>query len=65
MATVEAIMFIGAKPVLVDIDKKTFNIDLTELNNKINKKTKAIIPVHIFGNPIDVNEIKKIIGKKK
>ena len=65
MATVEAIMFIGAKPILVDINKKTFNIDLAQLNNKINKNTKAIIPVHIFGNPIDVNEIKKIIGKKK
>ena len=40
MATVEAIMFIGAKPVLVDIDKKTFNIDLTELKIKLTKIQK-------------------------
>ena len=51
IATAEAICYIGATPVFVDIDEKTFNMDLDATEAAITNKTKAIIPVHIFGQP--------------
>ena len=62
-ATVESILLIGATPVLVDIDPLTRNIDLTKIEEKITSKTKAIIPVHLFGLPVDMKEIRKIADK--
>ncbi len=59
-ATAECILNIGAKPVFVDIDPKFYTLDLDDLNNKITKKTKAIIPVHLFGNNSSIVEVKKI-----
>ncbi len=53
----------GAKLVLVDIDRKTYNIDPTKLERAINKKTKAIIPVHLYGNPAEMNQILAIARK--
>ena len=53
------IIQVGAKPVLVDIDKSTFNINIQNILKKINKKTKAIFIVHLFGLCVDVNLIKK------
>ncbi|MFA6551731.1 MAG: DegT/DnrJ/EryC1/StrS family aminotransferase [Patescibacteria group bacterium] len=53
----------GAKPVFVDIDEKTYNIDATKIAEKINAKTKAIIPVHLYGQPVDMEPIKKIAKK--
>lgn len=62
-ATAEAINYVGAKPVFVDVDLDTYNIDPKKIEEKINNKTKAIIAVHIFGNPCDMDEINKIAKK--
>ncbi|MDF1498756.1 MAG: DegT/DnrJ/EryC1/StrS family aminotransferase [Patescibacteria group bacterium] len=60
IATVEVIASCGANPVFVDIDPKTFNIDAKKIEEKITKKTKAIIPVHIFGQMANMDEVMKI-----
>ncbi len=59
-ATAEAIMLENAKPVFVDIDPQTFNINPHLIEKKITKRTKAIIPVHLFGQPADMDPIMKI-----
>ncbi|MCI0501439.1 MAG: aminotransferase class I/II-fold pyridoxal phosphate-dependent enzyme, partial [Epsilonproteobacteria bacterium] len=53
IATAETIAFLGAVPVFVDIDEKTYNIDPTKIEEKITSKTKAIIPVSLYGQPAD------------
>jgi len=60
IATAEVIANLGAKPVFVDIDPKTFNIDSLKIEKAITAKTKAIIPVHLFGQMADMDEIMKI-----
>jgi UDP-2-acetamido-2-deoxy-ribo-hexuluronate aminotransferase len=62
-ATVESILLVGATPVLVDIDKKTRNIDIAKIEEKITPRTKAIIPVHLFGQLVDMPAIDKIAKK--
>lgn len=62
-ATTEAILYTGAKPVFVDIEPDTFNIDPAKIAKKIRKKTKAIMPVHMFGHPADMDAIMKIADK--
>ncbi|NEP62773.1 MAG: DegT/DnrJ/EryC1/StrS family aminotransferase [Symploca sp. SIO2G7] len=57
IATAEVISVIGAKPVFVDIDATTFNLDITQIASAITDKTKAIIPVHLFGQPVDMDAI--------
>ena len=67
IATVEAIILAGAKPVLIDIDPDTFNMDASQLEGAVTSKTKAIIPVHLYGHPADmapVLEIAKTHGLK-
>ena len=59
-ATAEAIAVVGAIPVFVDIDENTFNIDPEKIESKINKRTKAILPVHIFGQMARMDEITEI-----
>ncbi len=59
-ATAEAIASIGATPVFVDIDEDTFNIDPNRIEEKITKKTKAILPVHIFGQMAQMDQITDI-----
>ena len=56
-ATVEVISLLGLTPVLVDVDPKTFNIDIPSIEKAIGPKTKAIIPVHLFGQVADMGEI--------
>ncbi len=63
IATAEAIKYVGAKPVFVDIDKKTFNITAENIEKAITSKTKAIMPVHLFGQPADLNKIKALCDK--
>ncbi len=63
IATAFAVCYTGAKPVFVDADKDTWNIDVTKIEEKITSHTKAIIPVHIFGNPCDMNAICSIAKK--
>lgn len=60
IATVDAISRNGAKPIFVDIDPETYNIDVTQIEEKITDKTKAISPVHLYGQPADMDEIIKI-----
>ena len=62
-ATAETISAVGATPVFVDVDKDTFNIDVSKIEEKITSKTKAIMPVHIFGQAADMDEI-NVIAKK-
>lgn len=63
VATIDAICYHSAKPVFVDITTKTFNLDPLKIEKAITKKTKAILPVHLYGNPADMDEI-NIIAKK-
>jgi dTDP-4-amino-4,6-dideoxygalactose transaminase len=63
IATAEAIAYCNATPVFVDVDFDTMNIDVNKIEEKITDRTKAILPVHIFGNPADMNEINKIAKK--
>lgn len=64
-ATAEAIVHQGATPVFVDIDEETYNIDPKLIEEKITPKTKAIIPVHMYGNPVDMDPLMKIAEKYK
>jgi dTDP-4-amino-4,6-dideoxygalactose transaminase len=64
-ATVDAIVRNRARPVLVDIDPDTYNIDAAKIEKKITKKTKAIIPVHLYGLPAEMGRIMKIARKHK
>ena len=63
IATAEAIKYVGAIPVFVDIDKKTFNITAENIEKAITPKTKAIMPVHLFGQPVDLAKIKALCEK--
>lgn len=65
ISTAEVIALLGAKPVFVDIDPKTFNINTSKIEEKITSKTKAIIPVHLYGQPADMDQIMKIAKKHK
>ncbi len=56
-ATVEVIYLLGLKPILVDIDPNTFNIDLTKIKEHLTDKTKAIMPVHLFGRVCQMDKI--------
>lgn len=58
-ATVEAILYTGAKPVFVDIEPDTFNLNIDQIEPKITDKTKAILPVHLFGHMADMDKISK------
>jgi len=62
-ATVEAIVYTGAKPVFVDIEPETFGIDCSKIEEKITQRTKAILPVHLFGHPSDMEQIMAIAEK--
>jgi dTDP-4-amino-4,6-dideoxygalactose transaminase len=60
IATAEMISAVGAKPVLVDIDPDTYNIDLNKIAAAITPQTKAIMPVHLFGRPVDMTALMSI-----
>ena len=59
IATAMAVSHCGAKPIFVDVDSNTWNITWEHIQTKISNKTKAIIAVHIYGNPVDISEIVK------
>ncbi len=64
-ATAEVISLVGAEPVFVDIDPVTFNLDPKLIEKAITKKTKAIMPVSLYGQPADFTEINEIAAKHK
>jgi dTDP-4-amino-4,6-dideoxygalactose transaminase len=63
IATAEAITYSGAVPVFVDVEEKTFNIDVGKIEEKITPRTKAVNPVHLFGQAADLKSIKEIAKK--
>ncbi|MEJ2725048.1 MAG: DegT/DnrJ/EryC1/StrS family aminotransferase [Deltaproteobacteria bacterium] len=63
IATTEAVSQVGARPVFVDIRPDTYNIDANKIEEVITPNTKAIIPVHIYGQPADMNGVMEIAGK--
>ena len=65
VATSWAISYVGAKPVYVDIDDQTFNIDPALIEKAITPRTKAIMPVHLYGHPFDIDPILEICRKHK
>lgn len=65
IATVEAIILAGAKPVFVDINPETYNIDTSLIEKAITDKTRAIIPVHLYGQPADMDPILELARKYK
>jgi len=64
VATCETISAVGAKPVFVDIDATTFNLDLQQVAAAITPSTKAIIPVHLFGQPVDMTALMELASAK-
>ncbi|HPX45737.1 MAG TPA: DegT/DnrJ/EryC1/StrS family aminotransferase [Bacteroidales bacterium] len=60
ISTVEVVALLGLKPIFVDVDPDTFNINVDDIKRLITKNTKAIIPVHLFGQCADMEEIMKI-----
>lgn len=65
VATAEAIAYCGATPVFVDIEPKTFNLDASKIEKSITKKTKAILPVHLYGQACKMDKIREIARKHK
>lgn len=65
VASANSILFVGAKPIFVDIDPVTYNLDPRYIEEAITKKTKAILAVHIFGQGADMDPIMKIARKHK
>ena len=64
-ASINSIISVGATPVVVDIEEDTWTIDVEKIKKKISKKTKAIMPVHIYGQPCRMDEIIQIAKLKK
>lgn len=63
VATANSILMAGATPVFVDIDEKTFNLDPKKIEKEITKKTKAILPVNLYGQPADYKALRQIADK--
>jgi len=64
IATALAISFTGARPVFLDADPVTYNIDVAKIERAITKKTKALLPVHLYGQPADMDIILSIAKKR-
>lgn len=60
VATAEAILHCGASPVFVDVDPRTYNLDPSQLEDRITARTKAVIPVHLYGQPADMDPILEV-----
>ena len=62
-ATVNPVLYVGATPVIVDVDPFTWNIDPLKIKKAITSRTKAVIPVHLYGNPCDMSGIMDVAGQ--
>ncbi|MCK4306985.1 DegT/DnrJ/EryC1/StrS family aminotransferase [candidate division WOR-3 bacterium] len=60
-----AVIYSGGKPVLVDSDPRTWTIDVSRVEDKVTSRTRAIMPVHIYGHPCDMKPIQELAGKYK
>jgi len=65
VATSWAISYVGAKPVFVDVDDTTFNLDAKLMEKAITPRTKAVMPVHLYGQPFDVDAVREICRRHK
>ena len=65
VATAEAISYCGARPVFVDIEPKTYNLDPSKIEAKITKKTRAILPVHLYGQACEMDKIMAVAQKHR
>ncbi len=65
IASINAVIMAGATPVICEIDEKNLSLDLNHLEKIITKKTKAVIPVHLYGHSCDMDKLRKITSKKK
>ncbi len=63
VATAFAVLYTGARPVFIDCENRTWNIDTSKIGEAITPKTKAIIPVHIYGHPVDMKPVLKLADK--
>jgi len=64
IASVNTILYFGAKPVFVDVNRDTFNLDIDDVKKKITSKTKAIMPVHLYGLSVDMNPLNDLAAEK-
>lgn len=62
-STASTVSMCGAKPIFVDVDKNTFNIDVKDLESKINHNTQGIVGVHLFGNPFNIYRVKQMCDR--
>jgi perosamine synthetase len=62
-ASINAVLYTGATPVLIEIDKETLNIDVSKIEALITPKTRAIMPVHLYGQACDMNEVMRIANQ--
>jgi dTDP-4-amino-4,6-dideoxygalactose transaminase len=65
IATAEAVSYVGAVPVFVDIEPDTFNMDVKQIERRITKRTKAILPVHLYGHPANMTGVMEIAQEHK
>jgi perosamine synthetase len=65
ISVANVVTYVGAKPVFVDIERDTFNMDTSKIEERITERTKAIIPVHFAGHPCEMDAIKNIAKKYK
>jgi len=63
-ATAEVISRVGARPVFVDIDPVTFNLDLDQVESRISARTRAVLPVHLFGCPVNMSALRDVTARR-